>query len=928
MGAKLIRGPLLFRKILQIIFLFFALTCLENYYLNPAWGQTITTAVGNGIANYSGDGGPATLATLNQPDDIAFDSKGNYYVADAGNCMVRKVAAGTGIISTYAGGSTLGGYSGDGGPATLATLFYPSGIAFDSQDNLYIADFYNQVIREVYASTGIIQTIIGNGAAGYTGDGGPASSAEMFFPDGIRYDGLGNLYITDGGNNVIRKVNLASGIITTVAGNGIAGYTGDGGPATLASLNSSGGGYPSGMPCIDPSGNLLFCDSYNYVFRKVSPTTGIINTFAGAGAVGYTGDGGPASLATFNPDDGTMAIGCGGNIFLCDGMNNVIREISTSTGIIQTVAGTGVPGYSGDGGPATLAELSHTESIAFDSTGDLYVVDYNNNVVRKITNICNFTPTPTPTFTQTSTQTPTSTWSPTATPTFTTTMTPTLSFTPTSTMTPTPTVTFTTTFSLTFTQTPTSTTTPTFSSTSTLTFTVTLSPTPTSTPTNTPTPSVTPTPTVTPTSTPWVALGKTVSSGTAQSGDILTYTLSVTLAGNPLNAVVVSDTLPAELSFIGLGTPSAGSVTNTQGTGLVNWTLPSPLTAGTYQVTCQAQVASFVPSGTLIPNEAALFYAGLGQPLNAGATVLVSGEYTVRAGIYNEAGELIQSLWTRKYSQTISSLDLEGTITTLGGANGQIVLYSKGVSLGCWDGTNSDGGLAANGTYLVEIENVDPEGVVSTVTRQAVVNRSLLKVTVNIFNEAGELVKHLYGWINDTTCSQLTGVTLSQSAIQPGSSSPAASVQMVIQTSATAVTLNWDGTSDSGGFVSSGTYILSVHWAEGVGTTEDITRIIQVNSGESARNGTITASPNYLSRIGGTFKTQFKLTSAQQYTLRAHIYDIAGEEVAALQGNPGTNQVDWNAAGCASGWYLAVVEIINANGSLESRQKLKIIVSR
>ena len=262
------------RRTLHPILLSLVLTCFESLFLFPAWGQTITTVAGNGIGNYSGDGGPATLATINQPDDIAFDSKGNYYIADAGNAMVRKVDIATGIISTYAGASTQGGYSGDGGPATLATFFYPSGIAFDSQDNLYIADYYNDVIREVYAATGIVNTVIGNGLTGYSGDGGPALSAELNAPIGIRFDTRNNLYIADSNNNVIRMVNGATGIITTVAGTGVPGYSGDGGPATLARLNGCEMVEP------DPSGNLYISDFYNDVFRKVSFPTGTISRCA------------------------------------------------------------------------------------------------------------------------------------------------------------------------------------------------------------------------------------------------------------------------------------------------------------------------------------------------------------------------------------------------------------------------------------------------------------------------------------------------------------------------------------------------------------------------------------------------------------------------------------------------------------------------
>jgi len=973
--------------------------------LVPAWGQTITTVAGNGTGNYAGDGGPATLAEINQPDDIAFDSLGNYYIADAGNVLIRKVTAGTGIMSTYAGGSTLGGYSGDGGPATLATFFYPSGIACDSHNNLFISDYYNGVIREVFAATGIIQTVVGNGTTGYSGDGGPAIAAELNSPIGIRIDAQNNLYIADSNNNVIRRVDAVTGIITTFAGTGVAGYSGNGGPATLAKLNDCEMAEP------DSLGNLYISDFNNNVIREVAVGTGIITTVAGNGSSGYSGDGGQALLAKFSFDNGTMAFGCGGNLFMTDDMNNVIREVTLSTGVVRTVAGTGAAGYFGDGGPATLAKFDHTESIAFDQSGSLYVVDYANNSVRKITGLCGPTVTPTdsmtpsatasrtntatststwtasltatpsasPTNTSTQTQTPTQTFTPTVTytvtltptctfsptpsdsptitatftqtqtptqtPTFTQTRTPTQSFTPTATftvtLTPTltfsptpsnsPTITPTYTQSLTPTITPTitSTLTSTQSFTPTPTFTVTLTPTLTFSPTQSPTPSITPTPTVTPTTTPWITLGKHASASIAQSGDFITYSLSVTLIGGSFNNTLISDALPPGENIVSLSPPAYGTATFSAATSLITWVFPTPLNPGIYQLSYQVQIAPFVSDGTQIVNGATLSAVGLDPPLSASATVALSGSYTVQAGVYNEAGELICSLWTRKYSQPISSLDLVGgPITTLSGANHQINLYSGGVSFGMWNGMDGSGSPVVNGTYFVVIKSVDPSGVVTTVTRQAVVNRALLRIETNIYNEAGELVKHIFGWVYDSTGTQLTGVSLNQTAIQLGANGPAANVQLVIQTSGLAVTLSWDGTSDSGGFVTPGNYILSVHFAQGVGTSQVISRIVQVKGGETNGDGTVTACPNILTNAQGGVKTTFKLASPQPYTLRTQIYDTAGEMVAVVQGDPGTNQAAWDATGMASGFYIAVVELINSNGNTSARQRLKIVVIR
>jgi hypothetical protein len=459
-----------------------------------SWGQTITTISGNGTLGYTGDGGPVSLASLACPDDIAVDSYGNVYIADACSSVVRRVDAATSIITTYAGLFTamdVGGYSGDGGPATVALFAYPSGIAFDAQNNLYISDYYNCVIRKVSFATSIITTVVGTGMPGYSGDGGLASSAELRYPTLVRFDNDGNMLISDTSNNVIRKVDMTSGVITTIAGfyPGGAGYSGDGGPATLALLN----GCESMMT--SPDGDLYIADSNNNVIRMVSKTTGIITTVVGSGAHGYSGDGGPATLASLDFDNGTLDFDSAGNLFFTDDVNNVVRRVDHATGYISTVAGQGPPmsgGYSGDGGSPLAAQFNHTESLHFDNDCDLLVVDYTNNAVRKVTDIAS-TCHPSPTFTSTPsatatpsptvTQTPTPTRTPTFTSTPTWTNTATVSYTPTMTPTGTPTATRTPTAS----GTPTHTGTPTPSATATASRTSTGTPTSTGTATNTPT---------------------------------------------------------------------------------------------------------------------------------------------------------------------------------------------------------------------------------------------------------------------------------------------------------------------------------------------------------------------------------------------------------------------------------------------------------
>jgi uncharacterized protein (TIGR03437 family) len=326
------------------------------------------------LPGYSGDGGLATSARFNGPSGVAVDGSGNLYIADQGNQVIRKAAA-TGIIATVAGNGTQG-YSGDGGPAISAELLCPAGVAVDRSGNLYIADTCNRAIRKVAAATGIIATVAGNGTPGYSGDGGPAIDALLEYPTGVAVDGSGNLYIADYGNNKIRKVTAATGIITTVAGTGIYGYSGDGGPAASAQLSS-----PSGV-AVDGSGNLYIADTYNSVIRMVAAATGIITTVAGGGSA-FPGNGGPATSALVRYPDG-VAVDGSGNLYVGD-TSNRLRKVTAATGIITTVAGSGGSPYSGDGGPATSAQLSGPYSAAVDGSGNVYIEDHGNQVIRKVT---------------------------------------------------------------------------------------------------------------------------------------------------------------------------------------------------------------------------------------------------------------------------------------------------------------------------------------------------------------------------------------------------------------------------------------------------------------------------------------------------------------------------------------------------------------
>ena len=280
-----------------------------------------------------------------------------------------------GTISTFAGTGTAG-FSGDSGPAIGAQLNSPGRVEVDSNGNVYISDTANNRVRKV-TPNGTITTVAGGGALApsLTGDSGPAVNALLNQPRAIIFDPAGNLYIADSGNNRVRKVGT-DGIITTIAGNGTPGNAGDGGLAINAQLNN-----PNGL-ALDPVGNLYIADAYNFKVRRVDPS-GVITTYAGTGLSGSGGDGGPASGATLRQPY-ALAEDAAGNLYISDFSGQAIRRIDRTSGVITTFAGASVPGFSGDGGPATAAQLYGPTGMAFDSTGNLYFTDLYNQRVRKI----------------------------------------------------------------------------------------------------------------------------------------------------------------------------------------------------------------------------------------------------------------------------------------------------------------------------------------------------------------------------------------------------------------------------------------------------------------------------------------------------------------------------------------------------------------
>lgn len=334
----------------------------------------IQTIAGTGQAGHSGDGGPAGQAMLREPFMCAFDPRGNLYIADATSHCIRRMDQATGAITTVVGAGQAG-YSGDGGPATQATMNQPYSLQVDRNGDIYIVDRLNAAVRKVEAASGIITTVAGTGQAGYSGDGGPGNRAQVREPNDCFLDGRGGLLIADIQDQRVRRLDLRTGIITTFAGNGEKARKGDGLPAAQASI------FGARAVCQDNRGNTYICEREGNGVRMVD-SRGVMSTYAGTGERGYSGDGGSARAAAWGAP---KAIRCDarGNVIVVDTENHAIRRIDAATGRVTTIAG-GHKGGDGDGADATAAGLDRPHGCDLDRQGHLYIADSNNHRVRVV----------------------------------------------------------------------------------------------------------------------------------------------------------------------------------------------------------------------------------------------------------------------------------------------------------------------------------------------------------------------------------------------------------------------------------------------------------------------------------------------------------------------------------------------------------------
>ena len=417
---------------------------------------------------------------------------------------------------------------------------------------------------------------------------------------------------------------------------------------------------------------------------------------------------------------------------------------------------------------------------------------------------------------------------------------------------------------------------------------------------------------------------KKASETVANSGDLVTYSLILNVVEAAASSVTVTDVLPANMTFKGFALVPPGGVTSAVGNDL-SWTFPS-LPVGAVTLTYQAVVGNLLAGGTVLTNNAQLTYAGNPVPQKASVNITIASLYKVQVAVYNAAGELVDEISVEEMSQEVTSFSLSGaTITSL---EGKTYVEVGGEIIASWNGLNQSGTPVTNGTYYVNVTSTDPYGSVTNVSQTVTVSRSIAQVIVDVYNEAGEVVKHLYSYADDPGNESLGSVALSTGMIAPniGTPTPGGNNSVTITFNGTSVV--WNGTSDSGGIVTNGVYEIEVNWTNGSGGQQVVTKSVIVQQGNSpVTNGKVYASPNILKGVSSTMVKVNPTTTA--LTLTVSLYDVAGELVKKpVTGVPGANETNLDVSGLASGLYVVVVNLSDLNGDFIQRQTTQIVIQR
>ncbi len=407
---------------------------------------------------------------------------------------------------------------------------------------------------------------------------------------------------------------------------------------------------------------------------------------------------------------------------------------------------------------------------------------------------------------------------------------------------------------------------------------------------------------------------------------MVTYRLILNVVQSSASSVTVTDVLPSQMTFEGFGATPAGGIASAVGNNLA-WVFPS-LPEGAVTMTYRAQIANFLAGGTVLTNNAQLTYAGNPVPQKASVNVTIEAEYTVKIGVYNSAGELVKQIYVKELSQQITNISLlqTPTITSL---HGVVYVTVDGVQLASWDGTNQAGDPVSNGVYYVKVDNIDPNGVDTSVSETVTVSRSIAKIQVNIYNEAGEVIKHLYAYSDDPGNMNLGDVAFSSSVIKPTVGTPTSnSTSDLTLTFPNGTTVTWDGTNDNGQIVTDGTYEVEVNWMDGKGGQQVTTHNVTVERGNnSPAGGNVFAYPNILK--GGATSVTVQINSSLSLTLTASVYDVAGELVKRPVVSPaGTGTAPVDVSGLASGLYFIVVDLTDTNGHFIQKQVTEIVIRK